>query len=119
MDTFTRAYIHAAAWTQDPNPGQGEYPAPDHAEIDPEFIANAIRDCRMFRAGLAAVVRVALEDRPGTAGHDFWLTRNGHGAGFWDGGWPEETGEALAAASKQFGEVHAQVFADGRDMGGE
>ena len=21
------------------------------------------------------------------AGHDFWLTRNGHGAGFWDGDW--------------------------------
>jgi|TARA_R110000744_G_scaffold366338_1_gene475354 hypothetical protein len=20
-------------------------------------------------------------------GHDFWLTRNGHGAGFWDGDW--------------------------------
>ena len=22
-------------------------------------------------------------------GHDFWLTRNGHGAGFWDGDWDD------------------------------
>ena len=21
------------------------------------------------------------------AGHDFWLTSQGHGSGFWDGGW--------------------------------
>lgn len=23
------------------------------------------------------------------AGHDFWLTSAGHGAGFWDGDWPK------------------------------
>ena len=39
------------------------------------------------------------------AGHDFWLTRNGHGAGFWDGDWQEPAAAALTAAAHAFGEV--------------
>lgn len=30
------------------------------------------------------------------AGHDFWLTAVGHGAGFWDGDWPHH-GDRLTA----------------------
>jgi hypothetical protein len=40
-----------------------------------------------------------------SAGHDFFLTRNGHGAGFWDRGYPEDLGEALSEASRKFGEA--------------
>lgn len=36
------------------------------------------------------------------AGHDFWLTRNGHGAGFWDRGLGE-LGDRLTAAAKGYG----------------
>lgn len=28
-------------------------------------------------------------------GHDLWLTRNGHGAGFWDGDWDENIGDVM------------------------
>jgi hypothetical protein len=42
-------------------------------------------------------------DLAGAAGHDFQLTRNGHGAGFWDGDW--EHGDALTAIAKTFGTV--------------
>jgi len=44
-------------------------------------------------------------------GHDFWLTRNGHGAGFWDRGLAE--GDALTAAAKTFGNVDLYVGDDG------
>lgn len=37
------------------------------------------------------------------AGHDFWLTRVGHGAGFWDGDWPEPAATLLDTASKRAG----------------
>lgn len=37
-------------------------------------------------------------------GHDFWLTRNGHGAGFWDRGLGD-LGERLTNASKAYGSV--------------
>lgn len=33
------------------------------------------------------------------AGHDFWLTSQGHGSGFWDGDWPKY-GEMLTKLSK-------------------
>lgn len=115
MDDFTRAYVHAAAWTEDPHPGQGEYPEPDHGELSPAFIAQAIVDCGRFQylAGLYAA------ENPEQAGHDFWLTRNGHGAGFWDGEWPEPAASILTDISETFGEYYAGVFADGRDTAGE
>lgn len=41
-------------------------------------------------------------------GHDFTLTRNGHGAGFWDRGLGD-IGKRLTEACKPFGETHAFV----------
>lgn len=37
------------------------------------------------------------------AGHDFWLTRGGHGTGFWDRGLGE-LGERLSEAARKYGE---------------
>lgn len=37
-------------------------------------------------------------------GHDLWLTRNGHGTGFWDRGTGSK-GEALTEAAKELGEA--------------
>jgi hypothetical protein len=44
--------------------------------------------------------------------HDFWLTRNGHGAGFWDGGYEEADGKKLTASAKKFGEHNLYVGDD-------
>ena len=44
------------------------------------------------------------------AGHDFWLTRNGHGAGFWDRlGLDETIGKRLSDSSQSFGECDIYV----------
>ncbi len=51
------------------------------------------------------------------AGHDFWLNRNGHGAGFWDGDWPEPAATTLDAASKAFGEVNLMLDGDAITIG--
>ena len=45
------------------------------------------------------------------AGHDFALTRNGHGAGFWDRGYGD-VGTFLSDAARTFGESTAWVEAD-------
>ena len=45
--------------------------------------------------------------------HDFWLTRNGHGTGFWDRGLGE-VGERLSAAAKVYGSSDAYVGDDGK-----
>ncbi len=50
-----------------------------------------------------------LEDAWEQVGHDFNLTRNGHGAGFWDRGL-DELGDRLTKASKPFGEQQALLW---------
>ncbi len=42
-------------------------------------------------------------------GHDFWLTRNGHGVGFWDRDLGE-VGEKLTKIAESFGTAHLYVF---------
>ncbi len=50
------------------------------------------------------------------AGHDFWLTRNGHGAGFWDRGLGA-LGERLSKESKPYGSCDLYVGDDGQIYG--
>jgi len=38
--------------------------------------------------------------------HDFWLTRNRHGAGFWDGDYEEGVGKVLTDIAHSFREVY-------------
>jgi len=45
------------------------------------------------------------EMEPEQVGHDFWLTRNGHGAGFWDRGLGA-IGDRLTEAAKPYGPAH-------------
>jgi hypothetical protein len=49
----------------------------------------------------------------GMGGHDFWLTRNGHGCGFWDGDWDEPDATTLTDASNAMGGVDLYVGDDG------
>lgn len=51
-------------------------------------------------------------NRAEMAGHDFWLTRCGHGAGFWDGDWPVY-GKTLTTLSQFYGNVDLYVGDDG------
>ena len=44
--------------------------------------------------------------------HDFWLTRNGHGAGFWGRGHPQGIGERLTELCKTFGEQYLIIGDD-------
>jgi len=59
-----------------------------------------------------------IEGDPSRAGHDFWLTRNGHGAGFWDGDFTddEEAGERLTAAAHSYGEIYISPTEDGTQL---
>ncbi|KKL49145.1 hypothetical protein LCGC14_2318420, partial [marine sediment metagenome] len=70
-----------------------------------------VLDCDRFRE-LAGDLLDESSD-PTAGAHDFWLTRNGHGAGFWDGDWPEPAAICLTKASKQFGAVDILVGDNG------
>lgn len=49
-----------------------------------------------------------MEMDAGQFAHDFWLTRNGHGAGFWDRGLGD-LGDKLTKLAKTFGECNLWV----------
>ena len=63
-------------------------------DIHPDTIKAMEQDCDRFIAANAGDLD-GIE--PSQAGHDFWLTRCEHGAGFWDRGL-EERGDRLTAA---------------------
>lgn len=51
------------------------------------------------------------------AGQDFWLTRNGHGAGFWDGGYSSPEYQTLTMDAKAYGscDLYLVQDSDGND----
>lgn len=61
-----------------------------------------------MRADCESVMRANAEDLKGIdlgqAGHDFWLTRNGHGSGLWDRN-RGEVGQGLAEAAETYGAI--------------
>ncbi len=89
LDTFTQAYIEAMFWT-DANSDSDDCADATFADMAPEALKSVIEDCAAFQTENAALLAAAYAtDNYGgeeQAGHDFWLTRNGHGAGFWDRG---------------------------------
>lgn len=44
--------------------------------------------------------------------HDLWLTRNHHGAGFWDRGYPKAIGDKLTDIAHGMGECSAVAISD-------
>lgn len=104
LDVFTRAYLETALWSSvddDGEPLDHRYSRDDFA---PSAIARAIADCEAFQRFTGV-----NEEQ---AGQDFWLTRNRHGAGFWDGDWGD-VGDRLTDASHAFGEIDFIVGDDG------
>jgi hypothetical protein len=118
LDTFTRAYVECALWSSmdesDPNTG-GESLDQNYTvdDIDPATLADMAEDCRRFQAEHGDLIA----SDPARAGHDFWLTRNRHGAGFWDGDWPEETGRKLTDAAHVLDSYDLYLGDDGRVYG--
>ena len=120
LDEFTLAYIECALWsTNDESDESGGDPLDEN--YGPKDIASVtldtmIADCKRFQKENADDIAAGPDGHnysaTGRAGHDFWLTRNSHGAGFWDGDWPEEVGERLTEASKAFGEINLYVGDD-------
>jgi hypothetical protein len=110
LDPFTRAYIHAALWTEDPHPPGGmDYAECGAAEynltrLPAYWIEQAVADCAAFQRDNAELLSLAGSAEQN--GHDFWLTRNRHGAGFWDRGYPDTAGDALTEAAEAYGEAY-------------
>ena len=117
MDAFTRQYIATALWSSMDNyDDQGGEPLDANYGLDDiaqETLESIKEDCVAFQRDHADDISNDVEQ----AGHDFWLTRNFHGCGFWDGDWPHDVGERLTEAAHVYGSIDLYVGDDGKIYG--
>ena len=118
-DNFFDAYLEASLWSSfDDNDEPLDML---HLDVSEETQAEMRVDCDKFYDDNEHLITdencLTPYDCDEQAGHDFWLTRNGHGTGFWDSGrWEPEACDQLDKASKAFGEYY--LFAqDGEILG--
>jgi len=109
-DEFFQAYVDCMLWStccEDGTPLDERFFIDD---IDDKDMKEMLGDCEDF---LLQCDHLIIEDnltkKPHNqsvheqAGQDFSLTRNGHGAGFWDGDWEEPAASTLTDKSKEYG----------------
>lgn len=109
LEAFCEGYADCAVWSSVDDDGE---PLDRHGVPLDTHAKQVMRaDCASFVAANAADLALYGLD-PGQCGHDFWLTRNGHGAGFWDRG-RGDVGDRLSDAATALGESYLYLSEDG------
>lgn len=113
LDEFFNAYVECALWSSIADNGDSL----DMYDVSIDCHNTMLNDCRLFaqRGQNYEYLMEALEHAGynlNKAGHDFWLTRNLHGAGFWDRGLGA-VGERLTEAAHYEGSIDLYVSDDG------
>ncbi len=103
LELMTAAYLTCAEFADKPE-------GSDSTEFSIDTQREAREDCAAFmRLGARWLHGDAVTAE--NVGHDFWLTRQGHGTGFWDRDYaPKHTLFALTTLADKFGQ--ANVFDD-------
>lgn len=125
MDTemVLEAYIVAALWsTNDESDETGGEPLDSNysaSDMAPEAVKSFRQDVEAFLVAMgpermeryAAAMSGGGYTAEERLGHDLWLTRNGHGAGFWDRDYGDDKtlGDELTSLCKGLGEVYLYV----------
>ncbi len=120
LEKMVRGYLKCALWSSTDQNGE-----PLDARFRLENISASstltayddclefVRDCAMADLWDGDELDRGLCLMPDTFGHDFWLSRNGHGAGFFDRHelYGKAKGDKLQSIARKFGEVNP--FDDG------
>lgn len=112
LQSFVSAYIECALWSSTDDDGVPLDSNYGPEDLAPEALAQMEADCISFCAALCLFRWDAVMSDV-QAGHDFWLTRNGHGAGFWDRGLGS-TGDALTTHAESYGSADLYIGDDGK-----
>lgn len=91
-------YLITALWSETDLEGNSLDSKFNVLDIPEKFKEQALSDVSKFLD--LAFDLFTPEEWTDTIGHDFWLTRNDHGAGFWDGDYVE--GQALSDIVKKY-----------------
>lgn len=122
LDYFTQGYVEAMFFTEC-NSNNPELKDAAFNQLAALALDAIMVDCTRFQATNAALITNAMrspaydrsDDGYGlqAAGRDFWYTRNGHGAGYWDRGLGK-VGDDLASAARAFGSSDLYRGDDGK-----
>ena len=121
LKNFIRGYIACALWSSTDDKDKPLDDNYDENDFSPEAMKIIAKDCTEFYTTylemLEKYVGQVTEsdgDHWATAGHDFWLTRNNHGCGYWDrDGLSDGVSGALTTFAHEAGERYIYVGDDG------
>jgi len=113
IDTALRQYANTALWSSTYIKDDEDVPMDQdygYDDISEKTIAWMRKDVeKFFNENIDNIDKSELDDE--AVGHNFWLSRNGHGAGFFDAGSGDEFDE-LQQAAKKYKEVNLEVGDD-------
>lgn len=117
MDLFKKGYIEAMFFFSESN--DENLKNVGLPEISTELMERIEKDCAEFLAKANHLIsdeycnytECTAEEY---AGHDFFLTRNGHGSSFLDGFWSNTTATNLYKLSKTFNQMNVYLGDDNR-----
>lgn len=98
---FLEGYIACGVWLLSDPGTQDDVNVEAYAEMDDQCLD-------FVRANMSDLYDLD----PARCGHDFWLTRNGHGSGFWDRGYGA-AGDRLSDAARAYGVAELYTGDDG------
>ena len=111
-DRTIRAYLGTALWSSTDEEGESldaVFSVDDFAQSAVDQAASDLDD--FFEANEELIEESGLSDSD--VAHNFWLTRNRHGAGFWDRGLGK-VGDELTANAHAYGESDVYEGDDGQ-----
>jgi len=87
----------------------------DLTDLAPEAVKAIIEDCERFERENEALLEkaFAMGYKESSVGYDLFLTRNGHGFGFWDRDLAD-IGDELTTACEKMGEFDLYIGDDGK-----
>lgn len=110
-DAFVDGYLECAVWSTEFGITEGVWTKGEFSEA---AVAKAEEDCTKF---IEANRRLLVGIDESSAGHDFWLTRNHHGAGFWDRQkLTQEQRDGLTKASHAFPECSVVIDFENQEL---
>lgn len=116
-DSMLKGYMKAALWSstdEDDEPLDRNYSTRDVSSEAKRAMRSDI--ARFIRSNKKVLQEYVEYHGWESAGHDLWLTRNGHGAGFWDRDYDghDEIGKKLTIGAKTLGTSDLYAGDDGK-----
>ena len=115
IDQFLNAYIECALWSSVDDDGEPLDKGCNKGNIAPDTLATMRSECEDFISSFSHLLDqcdLSIDHQ----GHDFWLTRNRCGAGFWDRG-IGTIGRHLTDAAHSYGSFYLYIGDDGMIYG--